>query len=259
MKFSRTQGLTVAAFCIMALVAAAAFAADMSGSAGPGGKNSQMMNNQTNETQRDDKSLPPDEAVQSCQGKSIGSVCQFDGEQGVLSGVCDSNPGILACNPDRDQSVGQAPNEKPAARDITAQSGSVTADFNSCINNTKDNPECKDCCDCLAGADGKTRTECRDTCALHDFSKNSDFITVSAPSVLGPNGNYSECVEKGSSSECKSCCEDSMGLLCGDYRHCRTACNNRYGDSKNKTLNGDANSTAPAGDRSVSPHPFRPG
>jgi hypothetical protein len=216
----------------MALVAAAVVVADTSESIGPGGKNSQRMNNQTNETQRDDNRLPPDEAIQSCQGKSVASDCQFEGEHGLLRGICDDNPGILACNPDRDQSVGQAPNEKPAVPDTKTQSGSVTTDFNSCINNTKDNPECKDCCDCLAGADGKTRTECRNACARHDFSKNSDFITVPAPFVLGPNGNYSECIEKGSSCECKSCCEDSMGLLCGDYRHCRTACNNRYGELK---------------------------
>jgi hypothetical protein len=245
MKFSRTTGSTVAVFCIMELVAAAVIAEDTSGSVGPGGKNSRLMNNQTDETQRNDKSLPPDEAIQSCQGKSIGSVCQFEDEQGLLRGACDDKPGILACNPDRDQNFGQAPNEKPAVQNLNAKSSSVTADFYSCINNTKDNPECKDCCDCLAGADGKTRTECRDTCARHDFSKNSDFITVSAPSVLGPNGNYSECVEKGSPSECKSCCEDSMGLLCGDFRHCRTACNNRYGDSRNQTLNGDAKLSGP--------------
>lgn len=106
-------------------------------------------------------------------------------------------------------------------------------DFNSCINNTKDNPQCKDCCDCLAGIEGNTRTSCRDTCAAHDFSKNSDFIIFEAPSTLGANGDYSECVEKESSSECKSCCEGSMGLQCGDYRFCRTACNEKFGDSKN--------------------------
>lgn len=101
--------------------------------------------------------------------------------------------------------------------------------FSSCINNTKDNPECKDCCDCLSNVDGDTRTSCRDTCAVHDFSKNSNFIIVTAPSTLGENGDYSTCTTKASSAECKTCCEGSLGLQCGDYRHCRTACNNKFG------------------------------
>ena len=107
----------------------------------------------------------------------------------------------------------------------------VTTNFDSCISNTKDNPQCKDCCDCLAGADTKMRTSCRDTCATHDFSKNSNFITVDAPSIKGASGDYSECVNKGA-SECKFCCENSIGLTCGDYRFCRTACNDAFGDVK---------------------------
>ena len=101
--------------------------------------------------------------------------------------------------------------------------------YESCIGNTKDEPECKDCCDCLDSDDSKVRTACRDECAVSDFSGNSNFVTVSAPSVLGLNGDYSECVGLGEERECKICCEDSMELQCGDYRHCRTACNEAFG------------------------------
>ncbi len=101
--------------------------------------------------------------------------------------------------------------------------------YESCISNTEDSPGCKDCCDCLDTDDGAVRTACRDECAVHDFSENSDFITIDVPSSLGESGDYSECVALGGEQECKSCCEGSMGLQCGDYRHCRTACNEVFG------------------------------
>lgn len=115
---------------------------------------------------------------------------------------------------------------------VTSTTIKEITSLNSCIENTRDNPQCKDCCDCLAGVDSKTRTSCRDTCATHDFSKNSNFITVDAPSTLGPNGDYSICVAKANSAECKYCCENTIGISCGDYRFCRTACNNQFGDAK---------------------------
>jgi hypothetical protein len=99
--------------------------------------------------------------------------------------------------------------------------------YESCIDNTEDGPECKDCCDCL-DSDSTERTACRDECATHDFSENSYFVVVSAPSVLGLDGDYSECVDEGEERECKICCEESMDLQCGDYRHCRTACNEAF-------------------------------
>lgn len=232
MNLSKIIGPMAFVFCIIAVVLAAVIIADTSESGGSDGKKLELMNNQINEDQKTDKSPPPDEAIQSCLGKSIGNDCQFESKEGVLSGVCDNKPGILACAPDIGQNGGPVPNDKPDVQDTNTLSDTVKTKFDACINNTRDNPACKDCCDCLTDADGETRTKCRDTCALHDFSKNSDLIDVTAPSLLGPNGDYSECVEKGNSSECKSCCEESLGLQCGDYRHCRTACNNKYGDSK---------------------------
>ncbi len=180
---------------------------------------------------------PPTEAILSCKGKKVGDKCQFNDRQGNVTGTCDDKPGVLACAPSRDQGQGQDPaSTKPVTTSIKSQTTPTIKDQGVCINNTKDNPECKDCCDCLIGADSKARTMCRDTCAIHDFSKNSNFITVSAPSVLGPDGDYSVCVEKGSSNECKVCCENSIGLQCGDYRYCRTACNDKFGDTQNTSV-----------------------
>lgn len=94
----------------------------------------------------------------------------------------------------------------------------------SCINNTRDEGQCKDCCDCMDG-DAAARTTCRDTCAVHDFSTNSDFITVTAPSTLGPNGDYSAALSAGSEAACKLYCDGSSALSCGDRRYCRDKCN----------------------------------
>jgi hypothetical protein len=177
--------------------------------------------------------LPPAAAIDACTGKTTGDSCEFSDKGNTAQGTCDTKPGILACAPDKS---GQ-----------TASSGntSVSADISeyaSCINNTTDAPECKDCCDCLEDSDGDTRTACRDTCAVHDFSGNSDFITVVAPSTLGATGDYSECVAEGSSGDCKACCEGSLGLMCGDYQYCRTACNEAFGTTSGPSISDQSSS-----------------
>ncbi|MCP3681885.1 MAG: hypothetical protein GY861_04270 [bacterium] len=186
-----------------------------------------------------DQNLPPQEAIDACNDKTIDDACQFESQGVILSGVCDDKPGIFACAPGREDNQNQTPNGEP---NVNGDEPNVnTAEFESCISNTEDAPECKDCCDCLDDADGNIRTACRDSCATNDFSENSDFITVSIPSTLGSDGDYSECVDTGSSTACKSCCEGSMELQCGDYRHCRTACNNEYGDSLGPDSSGGSN------------------
>lgn len=102
--------------------------------------------------------------------------------------------------------------------------GHDSPEYDACIDNTRDDAACKDCCDCL-DADGETRKACRDSCPTHDFSLNTDFITVDAPSTLGPEGDYSACVEAGSEQACKECCDASSEFECGDRRFCRDACN----------------------------------
>ncbi|MCP4353511.1 MAG: PKD domain-containing protein [Desulfobacterales bacterium] len=115
------------------------------------------------------------------------------------------------------------------------------ATYDSCINNTTDAPECKDCCDCL-DTDADTRGSCRDTCATHDFSSNSDFITVEAPSTLGPDGDYSTAVDTGTEQACKKYCDDTSELSCGDRRYCRDACNAAdFTDPTDPTDPGDSN------------------
>lgn len=94
----------------------------------------------------------------------------------------------------------------------------------SCLNNTIDEGQCKDCCDCL-DADAATRQSCRDACPTHDFSLNSDFITVDAPTMLGTEGDYSVALSADSEQACKEYCDGSPDLVCGDRRYCRDACN----------------------------------
>ena len=103
----------------------------------------------------------------------------------------------------------------------------LALDSASCINNTENEGQCKDCCDCLDG-DAAARQACRDACPDQDFSQNSDFITVNAPSALGPDGDYSVALDSGSEQACKEYCDGSSDLLCGDRRYCRDACNVAY-------------------------------
>ncbi|MEI6650288.1 MAG: hypothetical protein WCL23_02505 [Candidatus Moraniibacteriota bacterium] len=158
--------------------------------------------------------------------------------QGSGSQAAASAGGKSAVSGDQAASVGGQKGNKQGGKTGTTQTGSASASatsatgsaaYDSCINKTTDNPQCKDCCDCLSGTDSATRTACRNTCAMHDFGTNSDFITVTSPSTLGEKGDYLTCTKEASSGECKTCCENSMGLQCGDYRFCRTACNTKFG------------------------------
>jgi len=97
----------------------------------------------------------------------------------------------------------------------------------TCLNNTSDEGQCKDCCDCLSD-DADAIKSCRDSCATQDFSQNSDFIAVDAPSLLGQNGDYSDFLTTGSEQACKLACDSSSVLACGDKRYCRDACNTSY-------------------------------
>ncbi|MDM8552006.1 SMP-30/gluconolactonase/LRE family protein [Desulfobacterales bacterium HSG2] len=108
------------------------------------------------------------------------------------------------------------------AQDLTSE---------SCISNTENKAQCKDCCDCLEDVDAATRQACRDNCATQDFSQNSDFITVDAPSPLGAGGDYSTATGAGTEAECKEYCDGTSDLSCGDRRYCRDACNAEYSDT----------------------------
>ena len=103
----------------------------------------------------------------------------------------------------------------------------ITGD--ACVNNTRDEAECKDCCDSL-DADGTARKACRDECPNHDFAQNTDFITIDVLSSLGPEGDYSACTTAGDERTCKECCDGSPDLQAGDRRFCRDACAAASGD-----------------------------
>lgn len=113
-----------------------------------------------------------------------------------------------------------AGNKAPASQENIAYST-----YSTCIENAKDLPSSKDCCDCLTG-DASVHKACRDAAAEYDFTKNTVIKTFDIRSTLGKTGNYSMCTASGNQQQCKQCCEStSTKLACGDYQFCRTACN----------------------------------
>jgi cytoskeletal protein RodZ len=113
-------------------------------------------------------------------------------------------------------------NKQPAK---PSDSSIAYSSYSTCLENTKDGPTAKDCCDCLS-ADESVRKACRDATVSYDFSKNTTFKQFTIPSKLGRNGDYSAFTASGSQAQCKQACESaSSGLACGDYQYCRTACN----------------------------------
>lgn len=131
----------------------------------------------------------------------------------------------------------------PASVDLASTAG-LTQD--TCLGHTRDNPECKGCCDSLdTGANG--RTTCRDACAVYDFSQNTDFIIMTVDSVLGPQGDYSFCTAADSEQGCKLCCDGSADLHSGDRRFCRDACNAKFGTTSGGTGSQAGGSEMPSG------------
>lgn len=130
MKLSRILGFAIAAFCIVALVVAVVIVVDTPSPAGPGGKSNDLVNSPATGTQKNSQSLPPNEAIASCTGKSAGDVCQFKDRESLSNGVCDNTPGVLACAPGRDGSAGQVTGEKPAATGMNPQPATVQSGTN---------------------------------------------------------------------------------------------------------------------------------
>jgi hypothetical protein len=133
-------------------------------------------------------------------------------------------PTSLAANP---TGVSNTPTK------VTLLDGLLTAD--ACLNHTHGEAECKDCCDCLE-TDSAGRKACRDACPKHDFSQNTDYITIDVISILGPDGDYSAYTSAGSQGACKDRCDSSTTLQSGDRRYCRDACN-QMPDSGNSDQN----------------------
>lgn len=93
----------------------------------------------------------------------------------------------------------------------------------TCLSATANEGQCKDCCDCLDLPCAEV-VACRDACPKHDFAGNTVTLQVSAPTVLGTNGDYSVCTKQSPEQACKTCCECENRFVCGDKRHCRDAC-----------------------------------
>ncbi len=125
---------------------------------------------------------------------------------------------LTGCGAPRSQAKA-APPAQPSAKTV-AQTQPTAA---QCLNNTRHEGECKDCCDSLT-TDGAGRKACRDECPKHDFAQNANFITVNVPSSLGPNGDYSACTLTGDERTCKDCCDSSADVPAGDRRYCRDTC-----------------------------------
>jgi hypothetical protein len=148
----------------------------------------------------------------------------------------------------------------PASASPTALPG-LTRD--TCLSHTRDEPACKDCCDSL---DVNARKSCRDECAVHDFGQNTDIVTVTVASVLGPQGDYSFCTSSDDEQGCKVCCDGSTELQAGDRRFCRDACSAKFGAAqpagdaqpKGRTLPGGGSLPAGPGKQPPPPNPAAP-
>jgi phosphatidylethanolamine-binding protein (PEBP) family uncharacterized protein len=99
-KHNLIIGFVIVACCIVTLIPAILIACSP-GSTSP-----------APELQDDSSRLPPNEEVASCNGRSAGDACQFMDRDGLMMGVCDDRPGILACAPGRNQDIGENAREQ---------------------------------------------------------------------------------------------------------------------------------------------------
>lgn len=119
--------------------------------------------------------------------------------------------------------------------------------YSNCLKYAKDNRSSKDCCDCLP-VNERIRKICRDATNNYNFSKNNKIETFDILSLLGVNGDYSACSSSGNKDECKKCCDSSKQYACGDFKYCRSACNqlpsnnnqsNRFQNNNQRRYCGD--------------------
>ena len=125
--------------------------------------------------------------------------------------------------------------------DLFAATSTQMPTFEGCLNNTDGEGACKDCCDCLENPE--ERRICRDNCPNQNFSANTDIVSISAPSIQGPDGDYSYALALGREQTCKQYCDESDDLSCGDRKFCRDACHAAFG---NEPENGEAPPPDPA-------------
>jgi hypothetical protein len=107
--------------------------------------------------------------------------------------------------------------------DLSTDTDSDTLAAEKCVNNTRDEAECSNCCRCLQ-AECQVKLSCMESCVGHLYQNNDDFIDLEMPTELGPDGNYLGCTLRGETPACKECCRCDANLLCGDMLHCEAAC-----------------------------------
>lgn len=125
MKPSRSIGVIVIAWCILALAFAGCLNAQPC-SSGPAAKNNGTQYVPSPEQQKNTPGLPPDTAIAACSGKSTGDACQFPDRNGVASGQCDEKPGVLSCAPARSDNASHIPEER-TAREVTTMQPVATS------------------------------------------------------------------------------------------------------------------------------------
>ena len=74
--------------------------------------------NTSTTTTQSNGNLPPEAAISACTGKASGATCSFSNNGTTMQGTCDTNPGVLACNPGQNsnnQATGQQANGQNSA------------------------------------------------------------------------------------------------------------------------------------------------
>ena len=127
MKRSRTMSIVIATSCVLAVLAGAAILAAAHGPAGPGGITSDGMNPPVPQALDSTGTAPPEEAVSACTGKSAGDTCRFADRDGILTGICDDKPGMLACASSRNRDSGNVTGTDPVPPEGNAQQGTAGA------------------------------------------------------------------------------------------------------------------------------------
>jgi len=143
---------------------------------------------------------------------------------GAISGTTNPTNNLVTPVTTNEQSTNKKTKPTTTTDQKPKQDSNVAyTSYSTCLENTKDGPAAKDCCDCLS-ADVSVRKACRDATVDYDFSKNTSIKTFPISSKLGRTGDYSSYTASGNAQTCKQQCDTSATLACGDYQFCRTAC-----------------------------------
>lgn len=94
-----------------------------------------FMNN-TGKNIQNNQNLPPQEAISACNNKVIGDVCTFENKDGILTGTCNTKPGVLACAPSKNNNAFQNKRNDTTSAPNDQDQISSTAFYGSYSNKT---------------------------------------------------------------------------------------------------------------------------